>query len=790
MRMRQTLRRTSLVAALLVAGVAGPVLAEDLSLQEVEVTQDQQAAELVITLNKTAEGTAVSAFKMTNPDRLVIDIADAEIEPDLGAVGGAGDLIQQVEVETVDDGGLLARVRLTLDGAADYQLNAEGDRVIVRLTRAATGNDPLSVTEPEEGTDEPPEDDPFLQATVEPTTDRPRSGPDDLPDGTSLTSLDFVNGEDVSRVVIGLKGTTSYTDTQPRGNTIIVDVPGAFVPQSLTRVLDASQFISPVRMVRAYRNSSGARIIITLRSSAEYTIQTAPGGLVYVDIPVPDSMKADREVAIESSSSVSPSGGDGGIESSYRDEVLIGSSGRTVDPQAAFGSGSGSSDPSSLAGLASGFMIDSSSATSTPYSGRQISLDFVNADIHSIFRLISSVSRLNIVAGDDVTGTVTVRMENVPWDQALAAILQSKGLASQRFGNIVRVAPLETIKTEQQMALEAKRAKDELEDLQLLVLPLNYATAGDLNEQIESLISQRGSLEVDERGNQLIIKESEAVLAQIRELVRQLDQQTPQVLIEARIVEASSNFTRGLGIEWGSSLDASTSTGYSTGLFFPNNVNASGALDRTGNPIFYDEGQGNGNLLVDLGPDGANSGIAFSLGSIPGLIDLDARLLALESNGYGKVVSSPKLTTLDNETATVSQGARIPFLSTSAGGTQVQFITAALDLQVTPHITSDDKVFLDVSITNNRADFSQLIQGNPAIQIKEVATQVLVADGDTTVLGGVFALEESFSQGRVPGLHKIPLLGYLFKNSNESRTRNELLVFITPHIISRSVASN
>jgi type IV pilus assembly protein PilQ len=313
--------------------------------------------------------------------------------------------------------------------------------------------------------------------------------------------------------------------------------------------------------------------------------------------------------------------------------------------------------------------------------------------------------------------------------------------------------------------------------------------ATQLQPQVEALLSSRGSIQVDQTSNQLVIQETDQRLAQIRQLIRYLDRQTPQVLIEARIVEASSNFTKGLGIEWGSSLDASTSTGYSTGLFFPNNVNASGALDRSGNPIFYDEGADSGNLLVDLGPDGANSGIAFSLGSIPGLIDLDARLLALESNGYGKVVSSPKLTTLDNETATVSQGARIPFLSTSAGGTQVQFITAALDLQVTPHITSDNKVFLDVSITNNRADFSQLIQGNPAIQIKEVATQVLVADGDTSVLGGVFSMEESMSQGRVPGLHKIPLLGYLFKNSNESRNRNELLVFITPHIISRSVAS-
>ncbi|MDG1483025.1 MAG: type IV pilus secretin PilQ [Myxococcota bacterium] len=775
--MRQTLKRTSLIVALIAAGVAGPVLAEELALQEVEITQDDQAAELIIMLNKLTEGAAVSAFRSSDNRQLTIDIADALVEPDLGSVGNDGNLIEKVEVESVEDNlGSLARVRLSLAAESDFTFDVQGDRVVVRLSR--NGGTPVSAEEDESSAD------PLASISSEPTTDRPPSGPDDIRDGAALSSLDFVNGEDVSRVVIGLKGTTTYQDSRPRSNTIIVDVPGAFVPQSLTRVLDASQFISPVRMVRAYRNSSGARIIITLRSTAEYSITTGED-MLYVDIPVPASMKDDRQSAIESAATVSPSGGSEGIESSYRDEVLIGSNGRTVNPQAAFGSGSGANDPSALAG---GFMIDSTSATDVPYSGRQISLDFVNADIHSIFRLISSVSRLNIVAGDDVNGTVTVRMENVPWDQALAAILQAKGLASQRFGNIVRVAPLETIKTEQQMALEAKRAKDELEELQLLVLPLNYSTADELKSQIASLITQRGSLEVDERGNQLIVKETEGILAQIRELVRQLDQQTPQVLIEARIVEASSNFTKGLGIEWGSELDASTSTGYSTGMFFPNSIGASGGLDRTGDPIFYTQDQES--LLVDLGPDGATSGVAFSLGSIPGLIDLDARLLALESTGFGKVVSSPKLTTLDNETATVSQGARIPFLSTSAGGTQVQFITAALDLQVTPHITSDNKVFLDVTISNNRADFSQLIQGNPAIQIKEVATQVLVADGDTTVLGGVFSLEESFSQGRVPGLHKIPLLGYLFKNSNESRIRNELLVFITPHIIGRTVADN
>jgi type IV pilus assembly protein PilQ len=434
--------------------------------------------------------------------------------------------------------------------------------------------------------------------------------------------------------------------------------------------------------------------------------------------------------------------------------------------------------------MASGFMFDGGSAASAPYAGRRISLDFVNADIHSIFRLISHVSRLNIVSGDDVQGLVTVRMTDVPWDQALAAVLTAKGLGSQRFGNIVRVAPIETIKSEQQSALEAKRAQEELTELELLVLPLNYVQASEIFEQLQDLLSPRGQIQADKTGNQLIIKETEKRLVQLRELIKHLDRQTPQVLIEARVVEANSNFTRSLGVQWGGELDATTRTGYSTGMFFPNGVGLSGAMDRSGNPIFY--GVGQESLMVDLGADASNSGVAFNLGSIPGLIDLDARLSAMESDGWGKVVSQPKVTTLDNQEAKVSQGQRIPFLSTSAGGTTVQFISAALEMSVTPHITADDKVFLSVSIQNNRADFSQLVLGQPAIQIKEIETELLVADGDTTVMGGVFSTESSYSQDRVPGFSKIPLLGYLFKNSTEAVTRNELLVFITPHIVTRA----
>jgi len=369
----------------------------------------------------------------------------------------------------------------------------------------------------------------------------------------------------------------------------------------------------------------------------------------------------------------------------------------------------------------------------------------------------------------------------------LAAVLQAKGLGSQKFGNIIRVAPIETIKSEQQSAVEAKRAQEELTELQLLVLPLNYAQASELQSQVTELLSSRGTLQVDTRGNQLIIKETEKRLAQIRELVRHLDKETPQVLIEARVVEASSNFTQMMGIQWGAELQANASTGYSTGLLFPNSVGLSGGLSRAGEEQFYSAGADN--LLVDMGAEASTSGIAFSLGSIPGLIDLDARLSAMESDGYGKVVSEPRITTLDNQQARISQGARIPYLSTSSGGTQVQFIEAALEMFVTPHITSDNQVFLDLNISNNRPDFSNLVQGQPAIQIKEAQTNVLVSNGDTTVIGGVFSTSTTYSKDRVPGFHKIPVLGKLFQNSADSVTRDEMMVFITPHIVTRTVSS-
>ena len=292
---------------------------------------------------------------------------------------------------------------------------------------------------------------------------------------------------------------------------------------------------------------------------------------------------------------------------------------------------------------------------------------------------------------------------------------------------------------------------------------------------------------MDTRGNQLIIKETEERLAQIRELIRHLDKATPQVMIEARVVEAKSNYANMFGIQWGSQVNASTSTGYSTGLFFPNDVGISGGRTTGGADTFYAQGQDT--LMVDLGADASTSSMAFSLGSIPGLIDLDARLSAMESDGWGKVVSEPRITTLDNQQAMIQQGSQIPFLSTSSGGTQVQFVDATLKMSVLPHITSENSISMVLDIAHNRPDFSKLVQGQPGISIKEATTTVLVGDGDTTVIGGVFYSDRAYSEEFTPGLHKIPILGYLFKNKSDVMERNEMLVFVTPHIITRTTTA-
>jgi len=776
MKASRTIAGMALILGL--ALTAEPLIGQDqIPVAGVEVVAGD-SDQVIIQLDGTITEASISTFAMPDPDRVMVDILGAVPGAVGGTVDGAGGLVASVDVAPLADTDItITRVTVALTGPAEHTFSVQDGRIILALTAGVAGaaDDPLAASGAS------PLD---TSRGVSEGVGTP-SGPKQL-DGLALKSLDFIDEDVRSRVVIAISDEVSYTTSQPQRDLVVVDIPGAFVPQSLERVLDTSHFISPVRMVRAYKTRDGARVAISLGLSVEWAVTEGEPGQLVLDFPLPADMQEDRNLATQSFSEAAPtdpqtSGGEG-LKGAYASETLIGESGRTYDPQTAFGAGRGAGAAGQLGGL-SGFSFDSGSATSGNWSGRRINLDLVDADIHAVFRLISHVSRLNIVSGDDVQGSVTVRLIDVPWDQALAVILQAKGLASQRFGNIVRVAPIETIKAEQQAALDAKRAQFELTPLNVLVVPLNYAKAADVASQVESQLSARGAVETDERSNQVIIQDTEEKLAQIRELIRQVDRQTPQVLIEARIVEATSRFSRALGIQWGGELDMTPNTGYGTGIFFPATIGTQGGASNDGNQTaqFYSPGQEN--LAVDLGAGASAGSLALALGSVSGLINLDARLSAMESEGWGEVISAPRITTLDNISASIKQGARVPFLSVSAGGTQVQFIQAALELEVTPHITSDGTIFMDLAMENNRADFSNVVQGQPSIQIKEAKTQLLVADGDTTVIGGVFSTEEGVSQDRIPLLGRIPVLGALFRNSSRTLTRNEMLVFVTPHII-------
>lgn len=751
-----------LALALCVATSAPAFAAEPVTVSGAQIGTASDLTVVRISVTTPSGGAAtVSPFRQSNPERLVLDIAGATLAP--GSTAPTGGSVTRSEFSSFNDGSENVRLTLYLDRAVSWDVKSESGAVILTLTPGQAA-DPLGAA--------------LAETTI--GTDAPRlSGPAAPITGPALRTLDFQQRERVSRVLIGAQDVEPQI-SQPEKGLITVDLAGATMPESLTRELNSAYFYSAVDSVKAYTTRSGVRVAIRLREGAEYSV-AREGSLQVLSIQIPQDQMAARDAALDRGSAVAPStpatNGGQGLSNAGGGEMLLNGKGSTIDAQSSLGNG-GTGGASDLS-----FATDVGDS-STHFAGRRMSIDLQNADIHAVFRFIAEFADVNIVASDEVKGSVTVKLKEVPWDEALSAVLQAKGLAAQRLGHVIRVASIETIKSEQQSALEAKKASVELEELQLYVAPLNYAQADEMKDQIASVLSDRGSVEVDVRGNQLIIQDLADRVAQARALLRRLDQPTREVRIESRFVEASSNFTRSLGIQWGTDVDASATTGYPTGAFFPNSIGADGGLPTgvTTQDHFYTAATGD-SLLMDLGATGETSAIAFALGSIPGLLNIDARLSAGEAEGWGKIVSSPSITALDNEAATITQGSRIPYLSTSQNGTTVQFVEAALTLTVTPHITSDDMIFLDIELANNRPDFGNAVQNQPAISTKEITTRVLVPDGDTAVLGGVYATTESMSISRVPGLGSIPIIGYLFKNSNKNRSQNEMLVFITPHII-------
>ena len=412
-----------------------------------------------------------------------------------------------------------------------------------------------------------------------------------------------------------------------------------------------------------------------------------------------------------------------------------------------------------------------------------ISLDFQNADVRNLFRIFAEISGLNVILSPEVGGSVNIRMMDVPWNQAMEIILTNSALGRECFGNnIVRVATkvvlaaeASALVAEKNRAVADRTTERDSQDLVTEVVRINHADITELSTSLTALRSARqdGRITVDTRTSTLILNDLRHHVNDMLEAIKILDIPTPQVLIEAKIVEISKSFTQELGIQWGLTGEVISSAPGS--LAINGSTNANTAAD--GSAFQVDLRQS-----TDIA-GGSVSGFDLLLGGLlPGL-DLNVRLEALEKQGKGRILSSPRVTTADNKEARIRSGKQIPYQVTSAEGNSIQFVDAELSLTVTPHVTSDNSVYMVIDATKNAADFTQLVGTVPTITTKETHTEVLVGNGDTTVLGGIYESASTENKKAVPFLSKIPLLGFLFKSFADSDVITELLVFITPTII-------
>lgn len=417
------------------------------------------------------------------------------------------------------------------------------------------------------------------------------------------------------------------------------------------------------------------------------------------------------------------------------------------------------------------------------YRGQLVSFDFKDADVRDVLRILADISGFNLIIHSGVRGTITLRLANVPWDQAMDIVLEEKGMGAILEGNILKIAPYKVITARQKQRSTAAASRESTKPLVSKQLFINYATAGELVPLIDSKLSKRGSLKIDTRTNSILLTDTEGRISSIEELVTTLDIPEPQVLIESRIVQATLDFTRELGVQWGLNYRASAATGNPTGAIFPSDVQVGGV--QSGSPGTF--GNIGNDFIVDFPAatgQGAGSAVGLILGSLTGAYDLDIRLSALETRGDGRILSSPKILTLNNQAASITQGVSIPFLSVSSAGTQTQFVDASLTLDVTPQVTNDDKVLMAISVSDNAPDPGTTgAGGQPGIRTNEADTNVIAGNGETVVIGGIFTRNASENFGGVPWFSRLPVFGMFFRNTQTVDQRRELLVFITPRII-------
>lgn len=696
--------------------------------------------------------------------RLILDIRGAVLGGADPAITNATGVVGGVMTQTFKDGAFrTTRLLIQLLETSEYRVRANktGLRVILHpaeKTQAAGAK---------------------VVATKKGATKKAKQRPT-----ATVEDIRFVHSEDGDRIVIELSGPAAFNDQARSSKRSVLVIRGAALPKKLQRKLNTAAYKGHVTAVSTYPTKDGSVLVdvdhdptaagtpLKVGNSIHYWFGTGtpPATLSGVG---PDGRAARKVKHLSSEPALAP------VDAALNTATTV----SDEDDE-------WSSDPD----VAGAFIPGTTPGQVRRYTGRRVDLDLKDADIHNVLRILAEAGRVNIVAADNVTGAVTIRLKNVPWDQALDTILQAKKLGMVRRGNIIRVALMADLNKERELAIARRKSELQLAPIQTRLIPISYATAGDMAAKAQDLLSPRGSVTVDERTNVLIVRDVGGNLNQIEELTRALDTQTPQVLIEARIVEATSRFQRDVGIQWGGDVTFGPATGNATGLVFPSSIGVVGGASDQGTPTAglspTEPTVSNPNFVVNLPATvgtGQGGALGLTFGSIDNTVNLNVRLSAAELTGMLRIVSSPRILTLDNHEARINQGTLIPFSQVSAQGVQTVFQEAKLQLLVIPHVTADGSVSMHVKINRDEPDFNQTsARGDPTILKREAETDLLVRDGHTAVIGGIYTRNTGRNIDMVPLLGDIPVLGVLFSRRRQSDTRGELVIFLTPRIVNRA----
>jgi type IV pilus assembly protein PilQ len=744
-----------MLGALLAAGgFTRSAMAEPLHVTNVAVSSPAAgAAEVLVGTTGTPQ---FSARVENGGTRLVVDIEGADVKGAPAAITKGNALVGGVMTQAFQsNGSRTTRVLVNLAHAAEYRVASEAGGLRISLVSA-------SKTAPMQG----------AAQRVE---------------GTGVTDVRFDHQAGVDRVLVELDGAIDYTESLDGGRAVI-ELKGARLPDALQRRLDTAAFGGPVRGVATYRRKSDpSRVVIEVdRADGVAGAVSREGNTLVLSFAKGRLPSAISGVAA-----------DGGAarrsRTVAREENLMAGAPRI---ETSYDAAAAARESMVEPDQANAFLPSNVAAQQRRYTGNRIDLDFKDASVHEVLRLLSDVGKVNIVTADNVSGSVTIRMRNVPWDQALDTVLQAKGLGMVRQGNMIRVAPLADLNKERELAIARRKSELQLAPVETRLIPVSYAEAKELQERAKDLLSPRGSLAVDERTNVIIARDVAGNLAQIDELIHALDTQTPQVLIEARVVEATSRYLRDAGIQWGGDASFASATGNPTGLAFPSQIGiVGGASDQTTPTAGLSPLQNtvpNPNFAVNLPATtgtGQGGALGLTFGSINNTVNLAVRLSAAEASGMLRIISSPRVLTLDNRDARISQGTLLPFSQISAQGVQTTFQEAKLQLLVRPHVTADGSVSMHVKINRDEPDFNQTsARGDPTILKREAETDLLIMDGHTAVIGGIFTRNTGRNLDQVPILGDIPVLGLLFQRRRASDTRSELVIFLTPRIVNRAEA--